>query len=121
MTREGFEKLVRQALAELPEAFRARLQNVEIAVEEEPTAEQLESVGLREDELLLGLYVGTPLTERSSDYGMVMPDRILLFQGDIEQVCASHEEIAEEVRKTVIHEVAHFFGLGEEDIPDWAR
>ena len=121
MTRERFEALVNEALSELPEEFRHRLQNEDISVEDEPSAEQLESVGMRADELLLGLYVGTPLTERGHDYGMVMPDRILLFQQDIEQVCRSNDEIAEEIRKTVVHEVAHFFGLEEDEIPDWAR
>lgn len=121
MKRRAFEKLVEAALADLPEAFRARLDNVEIVIEDEPSAEDLASVGLEPDELLLGLYEGTPLTERGSDYGMVMPDRILLFQSDIEAVCDSPEQIAEEVRITVVHEVAHFFGLGEDEIPDWAR
>ncbi|MSS70238.1 MAG: metallopeptidase family protein [Candidatus Latescibacteria bacterium] len=117
MTRKQFEKFVLEALEELPEEFRKRLDSVEIVIEDEPTVEDLESVGLTEDDLLLGLYHGTPLTERTSDYNMALPDRIVLFQWDIEQCCETPEEIAEEVRKTVIHEVAHFFGFGEDEIP----
>lgn len=121
MERAAFEKLVSESLSELPEAFRFRLQNVDISVEDEPSADLLTSLGLAKDELLLGLYEGIPLTERGGDYGMVMPDRIRLFQRDIEAVCSSEEDIADEVRKTVIHEVAHFFGIEEDEIPDWAR
>jgi predicted Zn-dependent protease with MMP-like domain len=117
MTRKRFEKLVLKALEELPEEFRRRLDNVEVVVEDEPTSEDLESVGLTEDDLLMGLYQGTPLTERTSDYNLALPDRIALFQWDIEQCCETPEEIAEEVRKTVIHEIAHFFGMGEDEIP----
>lgn len=117
MTRKRFEKLVLDALEELPKQFREKLDNVEIVIEDEPTMEDLESVGLTEDDLLFGLYQGTPLTERTSDYNLALPDRITLFQWDIEQGCETPEEIAEEVRKTVIHEIAHFFGFGEDEIP----
>ncbi len=117
MTRKQFEKLALKALEDLPEEFRKRLDNVEVVIEDEPTIEDLESVGLTEDDLLFGLYQGTPLTQRTSDYGLTLPDRIVLFQWDIEQGCETPEEIAEEVRKTVIHEIAHFFGMGEDEIP----
>ena len=117
MTRNRFENLALKALENLPEEFRARLDNVEIVIEDEPTLDDLESVGLTEDDLLLGLYQGTPLTQRTSDYNLALPDRIVLFQWDIEQCCETEEEIAEEVRKTVIHEIAHFFGLEEDELP----
>ena len=117
MTRKQFEKLVLDALKDLPEEFRSRLDNVEIVIEGEPTREDLKSVGLTEDDLLLGLYHGTPLTQRTSDYAMALPDRIVLYQSDIEDCCETREQIAEEVRKTVIHEIAHFFGLEEDELP----
>ena len=117
MTRKQFEKLVLDALKDLPEEFRSRLDNVEIVIEGEPTREDLKSVGLTEDDLLLGLYHGTPLTQRTSDYTMALPDRIVLYQSDIEDCCDTREQIEEEVRKTVIHEVAHFFGLEEDELP----
>jgi predicted Zn-dependent protease with MMP-like domain len=117
MTRKRFEKLALKALEELPEEFRRRLDNVEIVIEDEPTLEDLESVGLTEDDLLFGLYQGTPLTERTSDYSLALPDRIVLYHGDIEQGCDTEEEMAEEIRKTVIHEIAHFFGLEEDELP----
>ena len=121
MTREQFETLVQEALSDLPQEFLDRLTNVEIAVQEEPTPEDLRSVGLRPDELLLGLYEGTPLTERSVTDGLTLPDRILLFQSDIEQICDTPAQIRDEIRKTVVHEVAHFFGLEEDEIPPWAQ
>ena len=117
MTRKQFEKLALAALEDIPSEFRSRLENVEIVIEDEPTLEDLESVGLGEDDLLLGLYQGTPLTQRTTEYGMVLPDRIVLFQNDIEAYCETPDQIPEEVRKTVIHEIAHYFGLEEDQLP----
>ena len=117
MTRKRFQALVDRAVADLPEEFRLRRGNLEITSHDQPTAEELASVGLESDELLFGLYEGTPLTERSNTHGMVMPARIIQYQADIEQASASEREIVEEIRKTVIHEVAHFFGIDENEIP----
>jgi len=98
-----FERLVRKALAGLPEEFRSRLENVVVLIEEEPPEDMPET---------LGLYEGVPLTERSLD-GITLPDRITLFKRPIERACRTEEEIEAEVRLTVLHEVGHFFGLEE--------
>ena len=113
MTRSEFEILVRQAIAEIPEDLRLHLDNVDLIVEDRPSQGQLVGSGVEKDDLLLGLYEGLPLTERS-DYGMVLPDRITLFQEVIEEVCEGRDEIVQEVRETVIHEIAHHFGIDDD-------
>ena len=82
---------------------------MDLVVEDWPTKDQLIGSGLEEDELLLGLYEGIPLTERYG-YDMVLPDKITLFQKAIESICATDEEVLREIRDTITHEVAHHFG-----------
>src|SRR5919201_190269 len=115
MRRRAFEALVLLALEGLPEDIRRLTNNVDIVVEREPSPEQLEQAGIvpESDETLFGLYEGVPLTERDSNYGLVLPDRITIFQGPLEELCQSRQEIIEEIRKTVVHELAHHFGIGE--------
>ncbi|MBI4306142.1 MAG: metallopeptidase family protein [Chloroflexi bacterium] len=113
LTRKRFEQLVREALETLPGQFYERLQNVDVVVEEQPTPEQLRSAGLAEDDTLLGFYEGIPLTAREN-YGFVLPDKITVFKGPIEEMCESPEEVVDEVRTTVMHEIAHHFGIDDE-------
>ena len=108
-----FEKLVRQALTQIPDEISTHLNNVDIVVDDTPSKEQLVGSGIEKDHLLLGLYEGLPLTERH-DYGMVLPDKITIFQQSIEEICETDDQILEEVRDTVIHEVAHHFGITDE-------
>ena len=117
MTLEEFEGLVRRALDEIPEEISSRLDNVDLVVEDEPSRGQLIGSGLGDDHLLLGLYEGIPLTDRF-DYSMVLPDKITLFQKSIESICSTEEEIIEEVRQTVIHEVAHHFGIDDHSLDE---
>ena len=112
-----FEALVRQAMSAIPDVITARLDNVDVVVEEWPTKEQLVGSGIAEGEYLLGLYEGVPLPDRQ-DYGMVLPDKITLFQAAIEAICASEEEIVREVRDTVVHEVAHHFGIDDSTLEE---
>ena len=100
---------------ELPTAFLHRMENVDIVVEDWPSREQLIGSGLGEDETLLGLYEGIPLPDRY-DYNLVLPDKITLFQRAIESICATEQEVVNEVRATVVHEVAHHFGITDEDL-----
>ena len=104
---------MRRAIEELPAAFLERMDNVDVVVEDWATRDQLIGSGLDESELLLGLYEGIPLPDRY-DYNLVLPDKITLFQRAIESVCASDEEVVSEVRVTVVHEVAHHFGIDDE-------
>jgi len=113
-TPEEFEQLVAQALDELPEAIQKMLQNVEVVVSDWPTAAEMRSVGLKPGQLLLGLYRGVPLTKRGSRYGMVLPDKITIFQGPIERVCRTREHVIRQVQRTVKHELAHHFGISDD-------
>ena len=113
MTRTEFERLVVQALDRIPEDLRLRLDNVDIVVDDAPSREQLVGSGIEESNILLGLYEGLPLTDRYN-YDMVLPDKITLFQQPIESICLTDEDIIREVHDTVIHEVAHHFGIGDE-------
>jgi len=114
MEREKFEALLVRALTELPAEFQDRLENVDMVVEERPTPRQLAKVRLRRGWTLLGLYEGVPHTRRTHSYNMVLPDRITLFQEPIEAKCRSEEEIAEEMKRVVCHEIAHHFGIDDD-------
>ena len=116
MRRREFEKLVSDALEGLPPAIQGMLENVAVLVQLWPTREQLRANGMRRRDELLGLYEGTPLTERGSGYGMVPPDRVTIFQGPLEALVDSQERLAKEVRDTVVHELAHHFGISDEDL-----
>jgi predicted Zn-dependent protease with MMP-like domain len=113
---EEFEALVAKALDDLPEEFAELLENVAVVVEEEPTEEDLESVGLDPEDDLLGLYQGVPLAERDSFYGG-LPDRVVIYRGPILRACSSRREVIREVRDTVVHELGHHFGLDEDEMP----
>ncbi|HEX5565349.1 MAG TPA: metallopeptidase family protein [Streptomyces sp.] len=105
MTRAEFEVLVSDALDEIPPELTRLMDNVAVFVEDEPPAE---------DPDLLGLYEGTPLTERGEWYAGVLPDRISIYMGPTLRMCETAEEVVHEVATTVIHEVAHHFGIEEE-------
>lgn len=115
-TREAlaFERLVQRALDVLPPEIARLMDNVAVVVEESPGPEILAEVGLPSSETLFGFYQGVPQTERSSGYGMVLPDRIIIFQRPLEEACLSYGELAYEIRRTVVHEVAHHFGIDDE-------
>jgi predicted Zn-dependent protease with MMP-like domain len=113
-----FEKLVAEALDELPRRFRRRLRNIAVVVESEPSRQLLEEMGLWPDRTLLGLYQGVPLTERGFSYGNVLPDRITIFQKPIEALCRTQDEIKQAVQDTVMHELGHYFGLDDERLEE---
>ena len=112
-----FVDIVRQVVESLPETFLKRLDNVDVVVEEYPTAEQLRANGLSESETLLGLYEGVPLTEREA-YGMVVPDKITLFYRPIESICENLDQLIDQIRATVVHEVAHHFGISDQALSE---
>ncbi|MER3456096.1 MAG: hypothetical protein C4303_02105 [candidate division GAL15 bacterium] len=117
LSRRRFQLLVERALAEVPEVFRRALENVHVVVEDWPSPDQLASVGLPEDGLLFGLYEGTPLPQRGVELPL-LPDRITLFQGALEAACTTEEELQQEIRRTVLHELGHYFGLDEERLEE---
>jgi predicted Zn-dependent protease with MMP-like domain len=118
MRRSNFEKLVRTSLEALPKEFLHRIDNVDVLVRRWPTPSQLAATDAEPGETLLGIYEGIPLTERAS-YNMVPPDTITIFQGPIEAFCATPEETVEQVRQTVIHELAHHFGITDDQLHAW--
>lgn len=106
VSREDFEDLVTEALDEIPEGLLDLLDNVVILVEDEPE---------EDDDELLGLYVGTPLTERGTGWGEVqLPDRIMIYRGPILRYCEDVDEVSREVKITVVHEIAHHFGIDDD-------
>jgi predicted Zn-dependent protease with MMP-like domain len=100
---ERFEEMVVAALDELPEQLGALMQNVAVTVEHGPGPPGL-----------LGLYQGVPLTSRTTQYSAVLPDKIIIYRQAICAICRTEEEVADQVRRTVIHEVAHHFGISDE-------
>jgi predicted Zn-dependent protease with MMP-like domain len=112
---DAFEELVADVLDALPEDFHAKMDNVEVVVEEWPSREEMRSVGLRPGETLFGLYQGIPRTQRTTAYNLVLPDKISIFRGPLLAYCGHQpERLREEVRRVVLHEIAHHFGLGEQ-------
>jgi len=114
MTNEEFEQLVKEGIDAIDEKFLAKLQNVEIVIEDEPTPAQKQELKLR-GALLFGLYEGIPLTKREQ-YGQVLPDKITIFKNQIEQVYSRPEDIKKSVKDTVWHEIAHHFGMDELEV-----
>ena len=113
MNRERFEWLVAKAVDSLPDEFHTKLENIDVVVEDQPNPSQLTDVGLKRGETLLGLYQGVPLTKRGRHYGLVVPDKITIFQKPIEAKCKYDVETTAEIRRVVLHEIAHHFGISD--------
>ncbi len=111
---KAFEVLVAEALDSLPPDIQAKLENVEVVVEWRPSPAQLRRLGLGPGRSLFGLYEGIPHTRRTSGYNMVLPDKITIFRQPVEAHCQSDEQVRQVVRRTVLHELAHHFGISDE-------
>jgi predicted Zn-dependent protease with MMP-like domain len=118
MQRGQFEKYVAEALASIPQRFRKAMQNIAIVVEDEPSRELLAEMDIEPPDTLLGLYQGTPLTERHWGYGNALPDRVLIFQGPHERSAEDEDDLLVAIAETLIHEIGHYFGLSEEEIEE---
>jgi predicted Zn-dependent protease with MMP-like domain len=105
-----FDELVAGALDEIPTPLAALMDNVVVLVEDEPPPEEPE---------LLGLYVGTPLTDRDSGYTFRPPDQVFVYRGPLLRLCEDEAELAEEITVTVVHEIAHHFGIDDESLHEW--
>ena len=116
LTESEFEELVKVAVNSLPEKFKKKMENIIVVIEELPSAELLTEMGISSPYHLLGLYRGIPYTKRGIWYRNVMPDKIIIFKKPIEVRCKNKEDIKESVRKVVIHEIGHYFGLGESEL-----
>ena len=115
MDRDLFERLVSEAMESLPAEFRSRIENVDVEVMQLAPPDVAESVG-RQPWSLLGVYQGVPYNKRGPWYANVLPDRILIFQKPIERICRTNDEIRRMVRRVVIHEVGHYFGLSDDEL-----
>jgi len=113
MDKERFEWLVAKVVDSLPDEFSTKLENIDVVVEDQPSPSQLAEAGLKRGETLIGLYQGVPLTKRSRHYGMVVPDKITIFQKPIEAKCKNDTDVKAEIRRVVQHEIAHHFGIGD--------
>jgi len=109
MSDEAFDQAVSEALDQIPEQFIELLDNVVILVEDYPDGP---------DKSLLGLYEGIPLSERDSHYGAVLPDHIFIYREPLKRVCRDPEELVEEIGVTVVHEIAHFFGIDDDRLDE---
>ena len=118
ITEEEFQKYIEQSLELIPQNFKEKLENIVFIVEDYPSNHDLERLGLKHREQLLGLYSGVPYTHRNTYYMGVIPDRIILFQKNIQLVCHSIEDLKSKIREVVVHEIGHYFGMSEKEIRD---
>lgn len=114
MERRKFEEIVVAVISNMPAEFTEMLDNVDIIVEDWPSRNQMKKLRLRNRYGLLGLYEGTPRTERGQNYNLVLPDKITIFQRPLESQCRSVTGLKREIDRTVKHEIAHHFGIDDE-------
>ncbi len=114
LQRNEFQRIVERALEEIPPLFQDALENVDIQVRWAPTPDERRRIRLRAGHDLLGLYLGIPLTQRSHYHTLVLPDTIVVYQRAHERHCRTEEEMVEQVRQTVLHEIGHYMGIGED-------
>ena len=119
--RDEFEKLAEEAWEAIPEEIREHFSNVTIFIQDEPTEDDLDAGGVGPGHTLLGLYTGVPISKRGFGYGMVLPDRVLLFQGPIERAARRKSDIPQVVYDTLWHELAHHLGMDEKEVRDAER
>lgn len=113
-----FQNYVDEAIETIPVNFKDKLENIIFIVEDYPSESDIEKLGLKNKYTLLGLYSGVPYTHRNTWYGGTVPDRIILFQKNIEAVCSYESELKEKIREVMVHEVAHYFGMNEDEVRD---
>ena len=113
LSKSQFETLIEQALADLPAEILQHMDNVAITIADWPSASELKRAGVSPRRQLFGLYEGIPLTKRGQHYNLVAPDRIILYRGPLQAAHHTLPALREQVRRTVVHEIAHHFGIGE--------
>jgi predicted Zn-dependent protease with MMP-like domain len=114
MTRAQFQDVVAQALEELPPVFQDALHNVDIQVRWAPTPNERRRARLRPGSELFGIYIGIPLTKRTRGYQLVMPDVIIIYQRTHEKFCRTEDDMVEQARQTLLHEIGHYMGIDED-------
>lgn len=119
VSREDFERLVEDALESLPEEYRTYFTNITVIVEDYPDGEDMRKLNTKKYSLL-GLFSGVPYPQKGGFFSVPypLPDKITLFQKNIESICSSERQLVEQIRKTLVHEVGHYFGLSEKELRD---
>jgi predicted Zn-dependent protease with MMP-like domain len=122
VNRENFEALAEKALETLPEEYKKYFVNITIIIEDYPGHEEMDRLNAKK-ELLLGLFSGVPYSRKGGffDIPYPLPDKIILFQKNIEHICSNEKELVEQIQKTLVHEVGHYFGLSERDLREYER
>ncbi len=118
LTDDEFAEVVAEAVESVPEGFHIYLDEIAVDIEDEPDARTIRDLGLPNKRSLLGLYRGTPITDRHVEAPYRYPERIVIYQRNIERICSSREAMIEQIRKTVLHEIGHHFGLDEDDLDE---
>jgi predicted Zn-dependent protease with MMP-like domain len=118
LSEKDFERAVRRAVNRIPKEIRAHMENVAVTVRKRPTKEMLDELEATPDDPPLALYQGLPLSERSVSAPPIYPDRIFIFQEPLEEMCETLAELEEEIEISVVHEVAHFLGMDEEQLEE---
>jgi predicted Zn-dependent protease with MMP-like domain len=114
MKRTLFERLVAEALDALPKFFQEKLDNAEVVVEDWPTPETMQRAGVSHPTELMGFYHGVPQTKRTHNYGLVLPDKLIIYRRPIEMRCRTVEQVRATIHRVLRHEVAHHFGLSDD-------
>ena len=118
LNQKDFDRAVRRAIDRIPGEIREHLENVVITVRKRPSRQMLDELGMTPDDPPLGLYQGASLMERSIFAPPLYPDTIFIFQDPLEQMCDTLEELEQEIEITVVHEIAHFLGIGEDRLAE---
>jgi predicted Zn-dependent protease with MMP-like domain len=118
---ENFSNLIARAMDEMPEQYMKHLDNVAITYADEPNMHQVRTLHMRGDQLLLGLYEGIPLTKRGAGYNLVLPDKITLFKFPLLAVTHDEQSFYKQIKHTLWHEIAHFYGLDHDKIHEIER
>jgi predicted Zn-dependent protease with MMP-like domain len=116
LSESQFQELVEEALADLPAEIIEHMDNVAITIADWPSAAELQRTGISHGRQIFGLYQGIPLTKRGKRYNLVAPDQIILYRGPLQAAFRSLSALREQIRRTVVHEIAHHFGISEERI-----
>jgi len=116
MEREKFERLVEEALAQLPKKFKKLIENLAVIVEEKPSRKIYERTGSSPFSILLGHYHGVPFKHRGPFYGNTPPDVIVIYKRSIESICSTDDQIRKKVRDVILHEIGHYFGMSDAEM-----
>ncbi|MBI5057691.1 MAG: metallopeptidase family protein [Nitrospirae bacterium] len=122
VSREHFEKLAEEALKTLPEEYRKYFVNITIMIEDYPGEDDIKKLNTRKHGLL-GLFSGVPYTKKGGffDIPYPLPDRIMLFQKNIESICSNEDQLVDQIRKTLVHEIGHYFGFSEKELREYEK